>query len=333
LITDRQKEILKLLVMEYIKTARPVSSSMICKKLKCSSATVRNEMVILEELGYLEKNHFASGRIPSEMGYKYYVDNLMTPKNMTGEDMLKLQTIFHNKSLNLSDVIKKSLEIVADITNYTSVVLGKASNENKLKKVEIVPLDGDRILTMVITDKGIVQYKNMYLPDTDIEEVTKTVNLINKMIVGTPLSEINERLEYDIKPIISKYVRQHEALYNAFYDAFSSFTNKATDVQFVGKNNFLKQPEFSSIDKVKEILNKFEDINSISDMAEEKNGINIYVGSDSELSDDVSVIKTKYNYNGEEGTIAIIGPKRMEYARVVTLLNYIKENIDNNFNC
>ena len=83
----------------------------------------------------------------------------------------------------------------------------------------------------------------------------------------------------------------------------------------------------------KEILTKFEDINSISDMAEEKNGINIYVGSDSELSSDVSVIKTKYNYNGEEGTIAIIGPKRMEYARVVTLLNYIKENIDNNFNC
>lgn len=333
MITERQKEILKFIVMEYIKTARPVSSNMICKKLKCSSATVRNEMVILDELGYLEKNHFASGRIPSEMGYKYYVDNLMTPKNMTGEDMLKLQTIFHNKSLDLNDVIKKSLEIVAEITSYTSVVLGKTSSLNRLKKVEVIPLDSGKILTMVITDKGIVEYKNMYLPDTDIEEVTKTVNLINKMIVGTPLNEINERLEYDIKPIISKYVRQHEALYNAFYDAFSSFTNKASDVQFVGKNNFLKQPEFSNIDKVKEILTKFEDINSISDMAEEKNGINIYVGSDSELTEDVSVIKTKYNYNGEEGTIAIIGPKRMEYARVVTLLNYIKENIDNNFNC
>ncbi len=333
MITERQKEILKFIVMEYIKTARPVSSNTICKKLKCSSATVRNEMVILDELGYLEKNHFASGRVPSEMGYKYYVDNLMTPKNMTGEDMLKLQTIFHNKSLDLNDVIKKSLEIVAEITSYTSVVLGKTSSENRLKKVEVIPLDSGKILTMVITDKGVVEYKNMYLPDTDIEEVTKTVNLINKMIVGTPLNEINERLEYDIKPIISKYVRQHEALYNAFYDAFSSFTNKASDVQFVGKNNFLKQPEFSNIDKVKDILNKFEDINFISDMAEEKNGINIYVGADSELTDDVSVIKTKYNYNGEEGTIAIIGPKRMEYARVVTLLNYIKENIDNNFNC
>ena len=171
MITERQKEILKFIVMEYIKTARPVSSNTICKKLKCSSATVRNEMVILDELGYLEKNHFASGRVPSEMGYKYYVDNLMTPKNMTGEDMLKLQTIFHNKSLDLNDVIKKSLEIVAEITSYTSVVLGKTSSENRLKKVEVIPLDSGKILTMVITDKGVVEYKNMYLPDTDIEEL------------------------------------------------------------------------------------------------------------------------------------------------------------------
>lgn len=93
MITKRQNEILKVIVEEYIRTAKPVSSNHICKKLKCSSATIRNEMVALEELHLLEKNHFASGRIPSEEGYKYYVDNLMKPKNMTGEDMLKLQTI------------------------------------------------------------------------------------------------------------------------------------------------------------------------------------------------------------------------------------------------
>ena len=116
---------------------------------------------------------------------------------------------------------------------------------------------------MLITDKGYVEYKNLYLPETDIEEVTKTVNLINKMIVGTPINEISEKLEYDVKPIIGQYVKQHEVLYNAFYDAFSNFTNKASDVHFAGKNNFLKQPEFSNIEKVKEILTKFDDIESI----------------------------------------------------------------------
>ena len=328
MITKRQENILKFLAEEYIKTAKPVSSSTICKYLKCSSATIRNEMVILDELGYLEKNHFASGRIPSEKGYKYYVDKLMSPKNMTGEEMLKLQTIFHNKALDLNDIILKSIELISEMTNYTSVVLGKSSNESLLKKVEVVPLENDKVLTMVITDKGHVEYKNMYLPNTDIEEVIKTVNLINRMIVGTPIDCISERLEYDIKPIIGKYVTQHEILYNAFYDAFSSFTNKTSDVHFAGKNNFLKQPEFNNIEKVKEILNKFDDIEKINNMDEENNGINIYVGKDSELTDDVSVIKTKYNYNGEEGTIAIIGPKRMEYERVVNLLNYIKENIE-----
>lgn len=332
MITNRQKDILKFIVEEYVKTVKPVSSNVICEHLNCSSATIRNEMVILEELGFLEKNHYASGRQPSEAGYKYYVKNLMTPKDITGEDMLKLQTIFHNQTLVLSDAIEKSLQLITELTNYTSVVLGKTSSENRLKKVEVISLEEYKVLTMLITDKGYVEYKNLYLPNTDIEEVIKTVNLINKMIAGTPINEINEKLEYDVKPIIGQYVKQHEVLYNAFYDAFASFTNKASDIHFTGKNNFLKQPEFNNIEKVKELLNKFDDVETISEMEEQKNGINIYIGKESELSDDVSVIKTKYNYDGEEGTIAIIGPKRMEYERVVNLLNYIKENIEEKTN-
>ena len=327
MISEREKNILRIIVEEYIKTAKPVSSSHICNKLKCSSATVRNEMVYLEELGYLEKNHFASGRIPSEKGYKYYVDHLMKPKEMTGEDMLKLQTIFNNQSLALSDTIRKSIEIISEITNYTTIALGAGASTNKLKQVEIVPLEENKILTMVITDKGAVEHKTLFLPNTiSTEEVMKTVELINRLLVGTPINEVSEKLEYEIKPIIGKYVKQHEILYNAFYDAFREFTNgNNNDVQYVGKNNFLKQPEFSSIDKVKEVLSKFDDVNAIT--TEENNGINIYIGSESEISNDMAVIKTKYNFNGEEGTIAIVGPKRMEYDKVVSLLDYVHKKL------
>lgn len=330
MISEREKEILKVIVEEYIKTAKPVSSSQICKVINCSSATVRNEMVYLSDLGYLEKNHFASGRIPSEKGYKFYVDNLMKPKEMTGEDMLKLQTIFNNQSLALSDTIKRSIEIVSEITNYTSIVLGTNASANKLKQVEIVPLEENKILTLVITDKGVVEHKNLYLPSSiSTLEVKKTVELINKLLVGTPINEVSEKLEYEIKPIIGQYVKQHEVLYNAFYDAFSEFTSgSSNDVHFVGRSNFLKQPEFTSIDKVRDVLSKFDDINVIKE--EENNGINIYIGSESEISDDMAVIKTKYNIGGEEGTIAIIGPKRMEYDRVVSLLDYIQNNIGGN---
>lgn len=333
MITNRQKEMLKVIVEEYIKTAKPVSSNHICKKLKCSSATIRNEMAKLEELHLLEKNHFASGRIPSEAGYKYYVDNLMTPKNMTGEDMLKLQTIFKNNSLDLSDTIKKSIEIVSEITNYTAIVLGATSKENRLKKVEVVPLEDNKILSIVITDKGVVQHKILVLPSSvSNDEVKKTVELINKLVIGTPIGEVSEKLEYEVKPIIKNYVSQYEVLYNTFYDAFHEFTtNQNSNIHFEGRNNMLKQPEFDNIDKVKMILSKFEDIDSISEMKEEDNGINIYIGSETKLTDDVSVIKTKYTIDGEEGTIAIIGPKRMEYGRVVALLDYIKNNLGGDY--
>ena len=286
-------------------------------------------MMYLEEVGLLEKTHISSGRVPSEKGYRYYVDELMTPKDMTREDMLKLQTIFKNNTLVLSDAIKKSIEIVTEITNYTSVVLGNTSSINRLKKVEVIPLGDNKIITMIITDKGHVEHKMMIIPSNISSlEVKQTVDLINKLLIGTPIDEISSKLEFEVKPIIPRFVKEHEVLYDAFYNAFNEFSTRSSDVQFIGKNNFLKQPEFNNIEKVKEILNNFEDIDKVSKMEEEDNGINIYIGNESELSPDVAVIKTKYNYNGEEGTIAIIGPKRMEYDKVVGILNYIRDNID-----
>ncbi len=329
MLNDRRQNILKIIVEDYIKTARPVGSGYVAKKLNCSSATVRNEMMYLEEVGLLEKTHISSGRVPSEKGYRYYVDELMTPKDMTREDMLKLQTIFKNNTLVLSDAIKKSIEIVTEITNYTSVVLGNTSSINRLKKVEVVPLGDNKIITMIITDKGHVEHKMMIIPSNISSlEVKQTVDLINKLLIGTPIDEISSKLEFEVKPIIPRFVKEHEVLYDAFYNAFNEFSTRSSDVQFIGKNNFLKQPEFNNIEKVKEILNNFEDIDKVSKMEEEDNGINIYIGNESELSPDVAVIKTKYNYNGEEGTIAIIGPKRMEYDKVVGILNYIRDNID-----
>lgn len=329
MLNDRRRNILKIIVEDYIKTARPVGSGYVAKKLNCSSATVRNEMMYLEEVGLLEKTHISSGRVPSEKGYRYYVDELMTPKDMTREDMLKLQTIFKNNTLVLSDAIKKSIEIVTEITNYTSVVLGNTSSINRLKKVEVIPLGDNKIITMIITDKGHVEHKMMIIPSNISSlEVKQTVDLINKLLIGTPIDEISSKLEFEVKPIIPRFVKEHEVLYDAFYNAFNEFSTRSNDVQFIGKNNFLKQPEFNNIEKVKEILNNFEDIDKVSKMEEEDNGINIYIGNESELSPDVAVIKTKYNYNGEEGTIAIIGPKRMEYDKVVGILNYIRDNID-----
>lgn len=329
MLSERQNNILKIIVEEYIKSAHPVGSKHVSKTLSYSSATIRNEMMCLEELELLEKTHTSSGRIPSEKGYRYYVDNLMKPADLNGEDMLKLQTIFRNNSLVLSDSIKKSIEIISEMTNYTMIMLGPTSKENKLKKVESIPLDKNKILTMIITDRGYVEYKNMIVNETiSTNEIKQTVDIINKILVGTPIDEINSKLEFEVKPVIQKFVVQHEAIYDAFYNAFNDISSKTSDVQFVGKNNFLKQPEFNNIDKIKDILNKFEDVNTIKKITEKDDGISIYIGKENELSDEVSIVKTKINLDGEEKTIAIIGPKRMEYNRVVSLLNYINDHVN-----
>lgn len=327
MLTDRQNKILKLIVEHYIKLAKPVGSNLVSKKLKCSSATVRNEMSFLENAGLLEKTHTSSGRIPSEKGYRYYVDNLMELKQMNGEDMLKLQIVFHNQQLALSDVITKSLQVISDITNYTTVVLGSTSHENLLKQIEVVPIDDVSMIVIIVTDKGHVEHKNIKLQDVSLDDIKKTVNLINNLISGTPIDEISTKLEYEIKPIIGNYVKQHEKLYNAFYHVFNDFTNQ--EVNVVGKNKFLNQPEFSNIEKIKTVFNKLEDKETLRNIEEDdENNIKVYIGTENNIDDDVTVIKTKFKTENDEGTLAIIGPKRMEYDRVVAMLEYMKENIE-----
>lgn len=327
MISKRQEELLKLIVEDYIKKARPIGSKALCNTMKCSSATIRSEMNRLEELGLLEKTHISSGRVPSESGYRYYVDNIMKPKELTGEDMLKLQTIVDNKSLVINDVILKSMEIISELTHYTAIVLGKHSSENVVQKIEVVPIDSNNLVAIIVTDKGFVEHKNIYIEgDVDPVEIKQTVDLINKIIIGTNIDDVSEVLEYQVKPIIGKYVKQHEVLYNAFYNAFSEFANESVNVS--GRKNILMQPEFNDADKIRDIISKFDDKDIVKSIEEKDNGINIYIGSENNFDDDVTVIKTKYVINGEEGTIALIGPKRMEYDRVITLLDYIKRSID-----
>ena len=254
----------------------------------------------------------------------------MEPKKLTGEEMLKLQTIFRNNSLVLSDAIEKSMEIISELTSYTTIVLGNQSDDNLVSKVEVVPITDTHLIALVVTDKGHVEHKNISIDeDISLTEVKKVTEIINKMLYGTLIDEVNEKLEYEIKPIIGERFKQHEEIYNVFYNVFNDFANK-NNMQFVGKSKFLNQPEFDSVEKIKKIMDKFEDKDIVESIKEDSNGINIYIGHENNIDEDVTVIKTKYNINGEEGTIALIGPKRMEYDRAVSLLDYIVSNINEN---
>ncbi len=327
MLTRRQEELLKLIVENYIKTASPVSSKALCEKMKCSSATVRNEMAVLENFDLIQKTHISSGRVPSDKGYRYYVDNIMIPKELNGEDMLKLKQILSNNALVLSDAITKSMEIVSELTHYTAVVLGHSSNDNKIAKIEVVPIDDNKMIAIVITDKGHVENRKVVIDgNVSKAEVRQTIDIISKLIVGVPLSEVGSVLEFEVKPIITRYVKEHDALYNAFYNAFSDFASRP-HFKMSGTNNLLMEPEFDDVSKIRNLLNKFEDSELIKNIKADDDEIKVYIGSENMIDDDISIIKTTYYKDGEEGTIALIGPKRMEYGRAEALLDYIKKNI------
>lgn len=239
---------------------------------------------------------------------------------MTGEDMLKLQTVFHNQQLALSDVIVKSLQVISDMTNYTTVVLGSTSHENLLKQIEVVPIDDVSMIVIVITDRGHVEHKNIRLQDVSLEEVKKTVNLINNLIAGTPIDEVSAKLEYEVKPIIGKYVKQHEQLYNAFYHVFSDFTNQ--EVNVVGKNKFLTQPEFSNIEKIQSVFSKLDNPDLLHKIEEDDdNNIKVYIGSESKIDDDVTVIKTRFKMVIKKERLRLLVRKEWNMTELFLCLN------------
>ena len=216
-MNDRQKTLLKEIVESYIKDAKPVGSKALVDKLHLSSATIRNEMSSLEEYGFLEKTHTSSGRIPSNEGYKYYVDNIIKPKELNGEDILKLQTIFSNNELALSDAIKECMAIISDITNYTSIVLGKDSDFNTLKQLNIIPIDEKKAVALVVVSNGHVENKQVTIPDgVNINEVVKISEIINKHLIGTPIGSVSAKMEFEIKPKIASMIKQYESVYNMF---------------------------------------------------------------------------------------------------------------------
>lgn len=333
---ERQEQLLKEIVETYIQTFKPISSKSLVDKFNCSSATIRNDMSVLENLNYIEKEHTSSGRIPSEAGYRYYVKKLMEPKEMTGEDVLKLQTILSNNQLVVSDAITKCMEIISDITHYTSVVIGPSKSSNTLKQISIIPLDeseddsGDRrVVAVLITNKGIVENKQVNIgKEINLRELIKTSEIINKALVGTPLDKVTERLELEIKPKIKDVIERYDEVCNFFSSAFQDFTMNNSDIVFGGKTNILDFKEYEEPEKLKDMVSKLENVELVKHIETNEQGVNIYIGEETEFDPDVTIIKTHYQVGNDEGTLAIIGPKRMEYDKVVTLLNFLKSYIE-----
>lgn len=328
---SRREIILKYIVEYFIKNAQPIGSHTLIETygLNYSSATIRNEMMELENLGYLEKTHTSSGRVPSSKGYRYYIDHLRE-KDIDESIKHNLAVIFNEKSKSIEDVIKESCQILSHMTNLASVVLGPNAMEEHLVSIQFIPLSQNSATAVFITDKGYVENKTFVLPkNINISDIEGCMKMLNDRLKGTPVSGLVEKTEL-LKPIITEYVKNNDVVYQQIAKALLNFTHQR--VSMFGSKNLLNQPEFSQdVNKLSKLIRFIESPESMHELINsDDEGFGIHIAEDNgENFEDVSIITSDISVAGEKrGKIALVGPKRMDYDKVLTALEYLVEQIN-----
>ncbi len=330
MLSNRQSLILKVIVDEFTRTAEPVGSRtlMTLLDIEVSSATLRNEMAKLEEFGLLEKTHTSSGRIPSSHGYRYYVENLME-KQLDDEVENTLQEIFHERHYSMEEIVKKSCDILSQMTNLTSVVLGPETRTQTLEHIQIFPINDRSAVCVFITNHGHTENKTFHFDENvSLDDIQTCCNLLNDKLSGTPINSVIEKME-EIKPLLDSQIARHEVLFQAFVSAFVKFASD--NVYTSGASNMLYQPEFCDIEKLRELMKMLEDTSIWRQFGNGSEDVVVRIGEANEVMplDNVSVISSKFKINdAEEGQLMVVGPTRMPYNKVVALMEYMAKVIE-----
>ncbi|AZV44452.1 heat-inducible transcriptional repressor HrcA [Peribacillus asahii] len=326
MLTDRQLLILQVIIEDFIQSAQPVGSRSLSKKeeISFSSATIRNEMSDLEELGFIEKTHTSSGRVPSELGYRYYVDHLLSPQALKKNEMQLLKSVYAGRIYELEKVVQKAAKILSELTNYTAIVLGPKVKDHRLKKIEIVPLNSETAIAIIITDTGHVENQLITLPSSiDMSEIEKMVNILNDRLTGASMSDLKDKIYKEVAVLLSQHIRNYGALVSTLAESLTS--TKPEKLFFGGKTNMFRQPEFHDIHKIHSLMSMIEQEQGFYELIKQNPaGINVKIGRENQISalEDCSLITATYSIGADQvGTLAILGPTRMEYSRVISLLS------------
>lgn len=222
MLTPRRIEIFKAIVDEYIRTAEPVGSKTLQQKYKLpySSATIRNDMQVLEEMGYLEKTHTSSGRIPSTAGYKFYCENLLKDSNIDKKMEVAIRSAFDASNLNVQEAVEQSCQILSEMTNMTTGAVGPDSSSQRLEHIKLFPIDDQNAVAVFITNTGHTETKNFHFERAiSIKDIETCTDVLNQRLKDVPVSELVQRME-ELKPELGQVVEQHDVLFTAFVQAF-----------------------------------------------------------------------------------------------------------------
>lgn len=331
MISSRQKLILKAIIDMFSEKGEPVGSKVLMDLpyLNYSSATLRYDMAVLEELGFLEKTHTSSGRLPSERGYRYYIEHLVTRDSKIAEVFPLVDEIFSKKTLGREHTIKEALKLLTDLTNYTAVAVGPDILQSFIKRIEMIPLSLKDAVMLIVTNTGHVQHQQIHISDdVRMEDVKEVMLTLNDLLKGKTLAVAIKILkeEYAISEL-NQYMSYQKHIIDTFIEAFSKF---ASDSFFLsGMNNAFEQPEFNDIAHMKRFIDMM-DRKEIMKLIGTDEGITVRFGSDMEVKplNQMTVISIPYQIDNEQkGTIALVGPSRMSYQKVIPLLEYIAANL------
>lgn len=334
---NRRDYILKLIVEYFVKTAQPVGSKTLIEvyKLEISSATIRNEMQSLENDGFLEKTHTSSGRVPSSKGYEYYIENLRD-KTKNSDIKYQLQTILNERTQTIEEMIHESCEILSEMTNLVSVVLGNSADEECLASLQLIPIGKNSATVVFVTSKGAVESRTFFFKEeTRIEDLSKCIDLLNKRLVGTQVSMLVKKMTA-LEPIIHDFIIDSDSIYQSILKTMGNLANDK--VVLYGKDKLFNQPEFvNNPERIKLLIDLFDSEDFAKDMNSKiknlGNGVTVKVGGTDE-NDDLSIVSAKIVIPGfGENVISLVGPKRMNYEKaceaIEALVNELNEKFEN----
>jgi heat-inducible transcriptional repressor len=333
MLSERQRMILSAIIDDYVRSAEPIGSRSISKRgnVSFSPATIRNEMSDLEEMGFLEQPHTSAGRIPSHKGYRYYVDHLLQQESLGSHDLDAMKITFAQRIQEMEDVIQHVAGMLSSLTNYTSVVLGPEVFSTTLKHLQIIPLNETTAVAIIVTNTGHVENKTVTIPEgMAMSEIEKVVNILNARLKNVPFLQFKSKLYNEISAELSKYVSGYQDLISVIE---SVLQNDEKDRIFLGgTTNMLIQPEFKDVDKIKSILDLLDESPTLVRLfTPTTEGVEVKIGSENSIADihNCSLITASYSIGDSPiGTIGIIGPTRMEYARVINLLNVVSKHLE-----
>ena len=330
-LDERKKKVLQAIVEEYINTAEPVSSGSITKGhgLDYSSATIRNDMAQLESIGFLDKPHTSAGRVPSAEGYRYYVNELLKEDNLTLEEIKYIQNKLKIKVNEIEDLTKVATTTLSEITHYTTVAVGPKADKQIIEEIKFVSLGQRMLMVVIVTDTGLVK-ETIIKFDEDITEsqVDTLNNLFNTRLRGKPLSKIDKPMaEY-----IFSEVHYSIGIMKAIIEQINRIVEEENNNIFLeGAKKSFDLPEFKSMKVAKNFVNLLDAKDEMVEIfnSGDAEDINVFIGDDDENSNlkDFSIITFKHTIGDKDlGTIGIIGPKRMDYAKVISVMKYISKN-------